>query len=118
MSRLRHLAISNFRGIRSLAWGVPDGSLLCLIGRGDATKSTVLEAVRRVFSAQWNLQFDDADFHGCRPGGGLRIEAVVTDFPDEFRDLGLYGYRYRPSSRPAVQRGSGMFRLLPALEEE
>lgn len=101
MSRLRHLAISNFRGIRSLAWDVPDGSLLCLIGRGDATKSTVLEAVRRVFSSQWNLPFDDADFHGCKPSGGLRIEAVITDFPDAFRDLSLYGYRLSGWDRAA-----------------
>ncbi len=63
--RIRHLAVRNFRGIHALDWSVPDGNILCLIGRGDSTKSTILEALRRVFHPQWNLPFDDADFHLC-----------------------------------------------------
>lgn len=101
MSRLRYLEVKNFRGIKSLSWKVPDGRLLCLIGRGDATKSTILEAVKRVFSPHWNLQFDDSDFHGGKPIEGLRIDAVVTDFPDSFRDLSLYGYRMSGWDRAA-----------------
>jgi hypothetical protein len=89
--RIRHLSIRNFRGIRELDWPVPDTSLLCLIGRGDSTKSTILEAIRRVFHPQWNLAFDDADFHQCVPANTISIEAVLGEVPDAFRDLESYG---------------------------
>lgn len=90
--RIRHLSVRNFRGIRQLDWPVPDGTLLCLIGRGDSTKSTILEALRRVFHPQWNLTFDDADFHLCDPAHPITIEVVLGDLPDAFRDLEKYGH--------------------------
>jgi putative ATP-dependent endonuclease of the OLD family len=90
--RIRHLSINNFRGIRELEWALPDKNLFCLIGRGDSTKSTILEAVRRVFHPQWNLSFDDADFHNCAPAQAIKIEVVLGAITDEFRDLGNYGH--------------------------
>jgi len=90
--RIRHLSVRNFRGIRELDWPVPDCNVLCLIGRGDSTKSTILEALRRVFHPQWNLSFDDADFHLCRPENPITIEAVLGDLPEAFRDLEKYGH--------------------------
>lgn len=90
--RIRHLSVKNFRGIRELDWPVPDRNVLCLIGRGDSTKSTILEALRRVFHPQWNLSFDDADFHLCNPANPITIEAVLGDLPDAFRDLEKYGH--------------------------
>ena len=90
--RVRHLSVRNFRGIRSLDWPVPDENALCLIGRGDSTKSTILEALRRVFHPQWNLSFDDADFHLCDTTNSITIEAVLGNLPDAFRDLENYGH--------------------------
>ncbi|WP_341937215.1 ATP-dependent nuclease [Marinimicrobium sp. C2-29] len=90
--RIRHISIRNFRGIRELDWTVPSAKLVCLIGRGDSTKSTILEAIRRVFHPQWNLAFDDADFHRCNPNNLISIEIVLGDLPDEFRDLEKYGH--------------------------
>ena len=90
--RIRHLAVRNFRGIRALDWPVPDSNVLCLIGHGDATKSTILEAMRRVFHPQWNLPFDDADFHLCDTTNAITIEAVLGDLSDAFRDLENYGH--------------------------
>ena len=90
--RVRHLSIRNFRGIRELDWPMPDQNVLCLIGRGDSTKSTILEALRRVFHPQWNLSFDDADFHLCDPANPITIDAVLGDLPDTFRDLEKYGH--------------------------
>ena len=86
--RIRRISIKNFRGIRQLVWNVPDSALLCLIGRGDSTKSTILEALRRVFHPQWNLGFDDADFFQCDPANTICIDATVGNIPDQFRDLG------------------------------
>lgn len=89
--RIRHLSIKNFRGIREMEWSVPDNALFCLIGRGDSTKSTILEALRRAFYPQWNLAFDDADFYQCAAENEIRIEVTLGDLPEEFRDLATYG---------------------------
>ena len=90
--RIRHLSISNFRGIREMAWAPPDKALFCLIGRGDSTKSTILEALRRVFYPQWNLAFDDADFYQCTTANKIGIKVILGRIPEEFRDLGSYGH--------------------------
>lgn len=90
--KIRQLSIRNFRGIRELDWSLPARSIFCLVGRGDSTKSTILEAIRRAFHPQWNLSFDDADFYACDHNNSIKIEVVVTDIPDEFRDLARYGY--------------------------
>jgi putative ATP-dependent endonuclease of OLD family len=75
-----------------MRWPLPDKALFCLIGRGDSTKSTILEAIRRVFFAQWSLAFDDADFYQCTPENKISIEVILGGIPDEFRDLGSYGH--------------------------
>lgn len=90
--RVRHLSVRNFRGIRQLDWIVPDANLLCLIGRGDSSKSTILEALRRLFYPQWNLSFDDADFHLCDPANTIVIEAILGDLSRAFYDLERYGH--------------------------
>jgi hypothetical protein len=90
--RIRRLSINNFRGIHEMEWALPDKALFCLIGRGDSTKSTILEALRRMFYEQWNLDFNDADFYQCTPQNKIRIEGVLGDIPEEFRDLEKYGH--------------------------
>lgn len=110
--RLRHFSVQNFRGIREMDWTLPDQRFICLIGRGDSTKSTILEAIRRIFHPQWNFSFDDADFYGCEASAPIRISAVITDFPDEFRSLGRYsghlcGWNLAARSR-ADEPGDGL----------
>ncbi len=90
--RVRQISIRNFRGIKELEWSVPDTKMLCLIGRGDSTKSTILEAVRRIFYPNWNLIFEDADFYLCNPSNSVLIEVILGGLPDAFRDLEKYGH--------------------------
>lgn len=90
--RIRHLSIRNFRGIREMEWPLPDKGLLCLIGRGDSTKSTILEALLRTFYPQWNLVFDDADFYQCDPRNTICIVTLLGEIPEGFRDLEGYGH--------------------------
>lgn len=85
--RLRHLSIRHFRGVSQLSWPIPDARLLCLIGCGDSTKSTVLEAIRRVLHPQWNLLFDDADFHKCDVTIPITIDLLLGSLPDSYCDL-------------------------------
>ena len=37
--------------------------LVCLVGRGDSGKTTLLEAIKCVFSPVWNHSFYDVDFY-------------------------------------------------------
>lgn len=85
--RLRHLSIKHFRGVSQLSWAIRDTGLLCLIGCGDSTKSTVLEAIRRVLHPQWNLAFDDADFHKCDITVPIIIDVLLGSLPDSYCDL-------------------------------
>jgi len=90
--RIRKLKINNFRGIAELVWTIPDERICCLVGRGDSRKSTILEAVRRLFHPHWNLPHDDADFYRCIPEQPIVIQAVLGELPTEFRDLEKYGH--------------------------
>ena len=90
--RIRHISVRNFRGIKKLDWALGTNEVLCLIGSGDSTKSTILEAIRRVFHPQWNLQFGEADFYECLEANSISIIATLGDIPEDFRDLRKYGY--------------------------
>lgn len=78
--RLRHLSISNFRGIAEFDWFVED-RVLCLIGPGDSGKTTILDAIEWALWPRWTLQVSDADFHDLDVDRELRVEATLTEVP-------------------------------------
>jgi len=80
--KLRRLSIANFRGIREMTW-VLDAPFACLVGPGDSTKTTILDAVGHVLSSRYNVTFTDADFYDCDTDQSIVIEAVVTGLPDK-----------------------------------
>jgi putative ATP-dependent endonuclease of the OLD family len=92
--KLRHLAVSRFRGIRELSW-FPCGDVVCLIGPGDIGKSTILDALELVFSPRWNPEVDDADFFQCDTGQPLAIEATIGDLPRRLISDAQFGLRLR-----------------------
>ena len=47
--KIRLIKIDRFRGIRELEWRV-GGSFVCLVGPGDSTKTTILDAVEFALS--------------------------------------------------------------------
>ena len=93
--KIRRIVVRNFRGIKRLEWNLPDQKLFCLIGRGDAGKSTILEAIRCAASPQWNLPFDDSDFYLSNPAEPILIELLLGDLPDEFCSEKKYGAHLR-----------------------
>lgn len=101
--KLRRIKIENFRGIKELEWYLPDRSLFCFIGRGDSTKSTILEAVRFAFHPQWNLVFDDSDFYLCKTDQSILIEVTIGNLPDEFLDLTKFGQYLRGWNKTTLQ---------------
>lgn len=79
--KLRRIRIENFRGIKNATWQIR-GNLIALIGAGDSTKTTILEALGLVLSPTHTTQFTDADFFRLNLDTDIVIEVVVTDLPD------------------------------------
>ena len=78
---LRRLQIEHFRGIESAEWAI-NRRLVGLVGAGDSTKTTLLDAIGLVLSPNYNPQFTDADFFGFDLTKNIVIEAAITDLPD------------------------------------
>src|SRR6476469_1950879 len=79
--RLVGLHVENFRGIASLDWTTSQG-IVCLVGPGDAGKTTMLDAIEWVLSPRWGLPVSDADFHNLAIDAPIVIEATVADIPE------------------------------------
>jgi putative ATP-dependent endonuclease of OLD family len=93
--KIRRLEVQNFRGICKLEWDLPDEKTFCLIGKGDSTKTTVLEAIRCAFSPQWNHSFNDSDFHQCDTDNPIYVEIVIGNLLPEFCAEQKYGLHLR-----------------------
>jgi len=89
--KIRKLKINNFRGIKELEWDLPAGDVICLIGKGDSAKSTILESIRYVFYPQWNLLLTDSDFYQCKTNDPIVIEVTLGELSEEFFSLNKYG---------------------------
>ena len=89
--KIRKIVIRNFRGIKLLDWNVPDERIVCLIGKGDSAKTTILEGIRCIFHPQWNLSFNDSDFHLCNVNDPIDITVVFGEIPNEFLSIQKYG---------------------------
>lgn len=61
--RIRHIKVNNFRGIKHADLTFPSTQrLICLIGPGDSTKSTVLAAIHYALWPNWNLTISSVIF--------------------------------------------------------
>lgn len=89
--KIRNIKIKNFRGIQEFDWNLPLGNIICLIGKGDSCKSTILEAIRCVFYPHWNLTLCDSDFYQCKIDHPILIEATIGALTDDFCSLNKYG---------------------------
>ena len=93
--KLRKINIKNFRGVKELNWNLPTADVFCLIGKGDSSKSTILEAIRFAFHPQWNLTLSDSDFHQCKVSDSIVIEVTIGELTEEFCSLDKYGHHLR-----------------------
>lgn len=76
--RVGQLKVQNFRGISKLDWQPAGSMICCLIGHGDSTKSTVLDAIEAALSSRW-LTFTESDFHLCDTKQSIVIEVTVGE---------------------------------------
>lgn len=90
MARIRYIQIRNFRSIKSLDW-TPGPGINCLIGPGDAGKSTVLDAIDACLSPRRVITFADTDFYGLDITQPIEITVTLGELPDELKDIDLYG---------------------------
>ena len=105
MAKIHSIKIQNFRGIQNLEYAFKDAGFICLIGRGDSGKSTILEAISMVLSPNWNISFYDTDFYNCNIDAPISIEVVVYNIPDKLlheNKFGLYTQAIIPDTYELV----------------
>jgi len=94
--QIQHVKVEKFRGIKSLDWHV-DGNIVCLVGPGDSTKTTVLDAIEYALSPKWNIPFADTDFYNGNVEDDIVIEVSISGIPEELAiedKFGLYTRGY------------------------
>lgn len=89
--KIRSLKIRNFRGIKELDWCLPNEGIFCLIGKGDSSKSTIVDSIHFAFYPQWNLSLNDTDFYNCSVDEPIVIEVRIGELSDAFRSLDKFG---------------------------
>ena len=91
---IRHLKVKNFRGIKELEWFL-SGKYICLIGPGDSTKTTILDAIEYALYPSYTFSFDDTDFYNCDVNSPIEIYVTISDVPEEFYDDQKFGLYFR-----------------------
>lgn len=90
--RVRRVEIQNFRGIKSLDFRIPrDKKFICLVGPGDSTKSTIVEAINLTLGERWSLSLSDADFFNADVDQAVVIRIALSDLPSEIRTHTVFG---------------------------
>jgi energy-coupling factor transporter ATP-binding protein EcfA2 len=92
--KIYQVEIDRFRGINKLDWTV-GGNFVCLVGAGDSTKSTILDAIELALSPRWNIVFDDSDFYNGASEKGLKIRVTVGEIDDKLLKESKYGLHTR-----------------------
>jgi putative ATP-dependent endonuclease of the OLD family len=95
MARIYELKINNFRGINSLTLKFNNKKFICLLGRGDSGKTTILDAISYVLSPNWNLSFYDSDFFEGNVNNSIEIEVSLLDLPEKLIREDMYGLYIR-----------------------
>jgi putative ATP-dependent endonuclease of the OLD family len=93
MAKIHTLKISNYKGIQKFEQTFGKTNFICLIGRGDSGKTTILEAISAVLSPSWNLTFYDSDFFNINVNEPIEIEVSLYDLPAKLvseTKFGLY----------------------------
>ncbi|HYH17983.1 MAG TPA: AAA family ATPase [Azospirillum sp.] len=75
--QIRRITIQRYRGLHQFAWS-PSPGVNCLIGPGDAGKSTVLAAIALLLAPYPVGACSEFDYHKRQVADGFEIEAVIT----------------------------------------
>lgn len=100
LSNILKLNIENFRGIKSFSETF-DKNFICLIGRGDSGKTTILDSIYYVLYPSYILQIYDTDFFNADVTHPIKIEVTLTNVPDILQTedkFGLYKRQYNKNT--------------------
>ena len=84
--KVSYLSIKNFRGIKSLE-SYFDSKFVCLIGSGDASKTSILNAIEYTLAPKWNVNFDDSDFYNQDISEPITISVSLTDWNKDLSEV-------------------------------
>ena len=99
--RITNLEIINFRGIKNASIVFPrDERVLCLIGAGDNTKSTILQAIEWILWPSWNLSASDSDFYECDTSSPIVLRGTFSELPERLLTEDKYGLYLRNPDVP------------------
>lgn len=99
--KITNLEILNFRGIKKAAIEFPkEKRVVCLIGAGDSTKSTILHAIEWILWASWNLSVCDSDFYECDTSTPIILRGTFTDLPEKLLSEDKFGLYLRQPNIP------------------
>ncbi|MET4803889.1 AAA family ATPase [Bradyrhizobium sp. LB11.1] len=109
--RIVYLEVQNFRGIKSLVWA-PAAGMNCLIGPGDSTKTTILDAIELCLNPRSYSFADDCDFFDLDIEKPLRITVTLAGLPGDFKAEDRYGLHLRgwnqAASKIEDESGAGL----------
>lgn len=98
---ITNLEIHNFRGIKTCNIQFPvDTRLVCFIGSGDSTKSTILKAIEWIFYPSWNLLACDNDFYGCDTANPIILRGTFAEIPEKLLSEDKFGLYLRKPNAP------------------
>lgn len=95
MAKIHNLKIKNFKGIKELDHTFGSTNFVCLVGRGDSGKTTILEAIEYVLYPNWNLSVTDNDFFNCDTSTPLEIEVTLSEIDKSLLRDSKYGLHIR-----------------------
>ncbi|MEO8644912.1 AAA family ATPase [Pseudomonas sp.] len=92
--RIVSVDIEHFRGIESLHWS-PSPGMNCLIGPGDSTKTSILDAIELCLNPKPYTLADDCDFYNLDTSKPVDIMVTLVDLPTAFLSEERYGMQMR-----------------------
>ena len=95
MAKIHTLKISNYRGVEKFDQTFGMSNFICIIGRGDSGKSTILQSISAVLSPNWNYSFYDTDFHNGNIEEPIEIEVSLYDLPPALLSEAKFGFHKR-----------------------
>ncbi len=95
MAKIHSLKVRNFKSLNNFDQVFGAVNFICLIGRGDSGKTTIIEAIAAVLSPNWNLAFYDTDFYNGNIDEPIEIEVTLYELPEYLIQESKYGLYVR-----------------------
>lgn len=102
MAKILNIKIKNFKGIKELDHTFGLSNFICLVGRGDSSKTSILEAIECALYPNWNLSISDNDFYNCDTSNPIEVEVTLRGINDNLLKDSKYGLYIRGLDKDGV----------------